>query len=351
MPMSTFAIRRQGRTAAAQAVLFAAVLALSGCASSGSGGDAAAAGAGDQFPVTVEHKYGSTTIPAAPERVVSVGLTDHDTVLALGVTPIAVTPWFGDQPNGVWPWAQDELGDAQPVVFDWGHNREINFEEVAAVKPDLILGVNSGLTQPDYERLSQIAPTVAQSGEHADYGTPWQAQTRTIGSALGRSDSAEQRIAEVEAKFAAAREANPEFAGAIAVLSSIGDSATYYPLGPHDARVQILSALGFEPKPQIAELAGDEVFTTISAERLDLLNADVLVWTADKPVQAEIDALRNNPLYQKQPVVQEGRDIFLPSTDPELDAALAYNNVLSLPLVIDRIVPLLQKAIDGKPTT
>ena len=49
------------------------------------------------FPVTIKHKYGETTIEKAPERVVCVGLTDQDTLMALGVVPVGITYWFGDE--------------------------------------------------------------------------------------------------------------------------------------------------------------------------------------------------------------------------------------------------------------
>lgn len=41
--------------------------------------------AGSAFPVTIDHKYGSTTIGEEPRRVVSLGYQEHDTILALGV--------------------------------------------------------------------------------------------------------------------------------------------------------------------------------------------------------------------------------------------------------------------------
>jgi iron complex transport system substrate-binding protein len=55
------------------------------------------------FPVTVEHRFGSTTVPTAAERIAVVGLTEQDAVLALGQVPIATTEWYGDQPSAVCP--------------------------------------------------------------------------------------------------------------------------------------------------------------------------------------------------------------------------------------------------------
>jgi iron complex transport system substrate-binding protein len=63
----------------------------------------AAASADAAFPLTIKHKYGSTTIEKVPERIVTVGLTDHDALLALGVVPVGTTEWFGEYPSSVWP--------------------------------------------------------------------------------------------------------------------------------------------------------------------------------------------------------------------------------------------------------
>src|SRR3712207_1999237 len=62
------------------------------------------------FPVSIPHKYGTTEIKAAPQRVVTIGLVEQDALLALGVAPVATTEWFGEQPGAVFPWAKDELG-------------------------------------------------------------------------------------------------------------------------------------------------------------------------------------------------------------------------------------------------
>ena len=47
------------------------------------------------FPVKIEHALGTTTIPAEPKRVVVVGYTDQEPLLALGVRPVGAMDWFG----------------------------------------------------------------------------------------------------------------------------------------------------------------------------------------------------------------------------------------------------------------
>ena len=51
--------------------------------------------------------------PRQPERVVTVGLTEQDALLALGIVPVATTKWFGTHPGEIFPWAEEALGDAR----------------------------------------------------------------------------------------------------------------------------------------------------------------------------------------------------------------------------------------------
>src|SRR6478736_8298243 len=131
--------------------------------------------------ITVKHIFGETKIPAPPKRVVSAGFTEQDDLLAVGVVPIAVTDWFGGEPFGVWPWAQPKLGGAQPAVLSLADG--IQVDQIAALKPDLIVATNAGLDADTYAKLSAIAPTVAQSGQDAFF-EPWKDQADTIGQAV-----------------------------------------------------------------------------------------------------------------------------------------------------------------------
>lgn len=308
---------------------------------------ATAAGTG-RFPVTIEHKYGNTTIPEAPERVVTVGLTDHDPVLALGMEPVGVTEWYGDYPYATWPWAQDELGDATPQIV--GDSTELRFEKIAALRPDLITGVYSGLTANQYDTLAQIAPTVAQSGKYTDYGTPWQQMTRVIGRAVGRAKRAEELVAGVENRFATARRQRPEFNGRTAAFVLPAPDGTYHAYTSEDTRGRFLTALGFTVPPRIEEIAGDSFYAEISKERLGIFDGvEELVWDAVNAPPGRIAEIKNSPLYQQLDVAREGRDVFI--QDKVVLGAIAWSTVLSLPLAINHLVPRLAAAVDGDPAT
>src|SRR5690554_5064916 len=102
------------------------------------------------FPLTIEHKFGTITLTEAPQRVVSIGYNTQDALFALGVQPVAVRYWFGDQAaHGVFPWAEDEANGAQPVLLDMPEG--VSFEAILALQPDLIVAVYSGITQEEYD--------------------------------------------------------------------------------------------------------------------------------------------------------------------------------------------------------
>ncbi len=80
----TAATKAVRRLAAAISAVTLGVGLLSGCGSDSvdrPSGDTTAAAAGGAFPVTVEHAFGSTQIPEAPERVVALGYTDDQAIL------------------------------------------------------------------------------------------------------------------------------------------------------------------------------------------------------------------------------------------------------------------------------
>jgi iron complex transport system substrate-binding protein len=297
----------------------------------------------DAFPVTIEHKYGSTTIEAKPERIVVVGLLEQDALLAMGVTPVGTTEWFGKHPGAIWPWAQDKLTGEMPEVLV--NTDGINYERITALKPDVIVALYAGLTKEEYDLLTQIAPTVAQPGAYADYGIPWQELTVTVGKIIGQAAQAETLVADVEGSFERVRSEHPEFQGATAIVATPYQGIWVY--GPQDVRGRLLTSLGFKLPDELAAITGAEFGGNLSMERADILDVDAIIWL--DPTEAE--GALGGPLYASMPVHTEGREVMLDSYKSPLGGATSFVTVLSLPYLLDNLTPMLAAAVDGDPAT
>lgn len=320
---------RLTRVAAACAVLLTLSLQLAAC-----GGDDTSESSASGGGATVQHKFGSTQVPSDPKRVVAVGFNDQDFVLSLGVTPVGAREFIGGTDISARPWAQDELDGAKPKIVG---SEEIAFEKVAQLRPDLIVGIYSGMKKADYDKLSQIAPTIAQSKAFADYTEPWPDQLETTGEALGRQQEAAKVSEQTTARFEQAKTDNPEFVGkSFAFGSSSGGDMYVYSSG--DLRAAFFEQLGFKVPAEVNKLAGKAFFAQISRERLELLNTDVLVMYGK-----EAD-LKSDPAFAALDVVKDDRVIYV-QDGTDLANAIGFSSPLSLPYAIDQIEPMLADAV------
>ncbi|MFP5021778.1 ABC transporter substrate-binding protein [Pseudonocardia phyllosphaerae] len=142
------------------------------------------------FPRTVTHFGGTTTIPAAPRRIVAVATGQLDGLLALDVMPVGTARASGAQLvpaylPAAFPQRAAELG----ALTDVGSRTAPQPESIAAAKPDLILA-NKASSEKLYPQLSAIAPTVLTEGT----GVNWKQDLLLLGAALGRSGAAQGLI-------------------------------------------------------------------------------------------------------------------------------------------------------------
>jgi iron complex transport system substrate-binding protein len=312
-------------------------------ASAGSGGDGPAEASA--FPVTIAHKFGETTIEKAPSRVVCVGLTEQDALLAVGVVPLAVTEWFGDAPGFIFPWATSALEAADGELPEILSSTDgVDVEKVASFAPDLIIGQYAGITDKEYALLTKIAPTVAQPGDYADYGAPWDEMALNIGAAVGKADEMQVIVDEVKQQIADAAAANPAFAGKSAMVVTPYEGLFVY--GPEDPRSRMLVDLGFVFPDGVFGETGEEFGESISSERTsDLDEVDVAVWLdleADKVVKG---------IFDETTTAAEGRWVDITEDDGAYYVAHSFVTPLSIPYVLERYVPQLAAAVDADPAT
>lgn len=329
-------------------IVAAAAMTLAACSSesespSTSPTGASSADASASFPVTIEHVYGTTTIEAKPERVATVAWSNHETPLALGIVPVgmAEATWGDDDGDGVLPWVEDkltELGAETPVLFD--ETDGIDFEAVAATEPDLILATYSGLTQEEYDTLSQIAPTVAFP--EVAWSTSWEDQLLIGSKALGVPAEGEALVEELQAEIDASLANYPELAGTPTLWSylSPADLSTigFYTLS--DTRPGFLDENGI-PSPQLVidTTAGDPslFYSSISAEEADKVSdAELIVTYGDDTTVA---ALQADPLLGAIPAIAAGHVAVLQDSTPL--AASSNPSPLSIGWGIDDYFALL----------
>ena len=335
------------------AIAAAGALALSGCTTGSTSVDDEPTNAAattkvdaDAFPVTIDHAFGSTTIKKEPTRVATLGWSDQDDALALGVVPVGATKltWGGND-QGSSDWFDEALAKVdgkQPVRYDDSDGAPV--DEIAALAPDLILATNSGLTRQDYDKLSKIAPVVAYP-EHP-WTTPWRTSLETVGKALGRSSAAEEVEKETQARIDEVTKANPELAGASLIfgyltttdLSSIGIYA------PQDPRVAFMHDLGLVDAPAVAKaIKPGQFYGTVSAEKAATLTSDVFLTWAEK--STDMATFTKDRLIGKVPAIADGHAY----AEADKPVALAVTNPtpLSIPVVLHDFVPEVVKAIQG----
>lgn len=297
------------------------------------------------FPVTIEHKFGSTTITEAPQRVVAIGYTEQDLLLAVGVTPIAVRYWYGNENDAIFPWADDKVEGENPIVLNMAYGN-LNYEAILALQPDLISAVTAGITQEEYDLLSQIAPTIAQSDEYIDFGMPWQEATQLVGDAVGKSAEAEAVIEEVETLFADARAKNPQFEGKSVAVSYFYEG-TYGFYTSQDTRGRFFTDLGFVVPEEMVEIAGESFYANISAERMDLLDQDLIAIVNLQFIEGGREALEAEPLFSQLKAAQEGRVVYF---DELAENALGFSSPLSLPYALNAALPQLEAIFSSDST-
>jgi iron complex transport system substrate-binding protein len=288
--------------------------------------------------VTITHLFGQTVIKEAPKRVVSAGYTEQDDLLAVGVIPIAVTNWFGDQPFAVWPWAQPKLGAAQPVVLNLDNG--IPVDQIAGLKPDLIVAINAGVDADTYQKLSAIAPTVAQSDGDAFF-EPWKEQATAIGQAVFQDDQMKSLIDAVDKQFAAVAQKYPQWQTKKALLMQgtlfrgtvVATAAGW--------RTDFLNQMGLVIADSIKPFVSDHR-AVIPRDQIKAVldSADVLIWTTESPDDQK--ALLADPEVAASRATAQHRHIF---TTKDQAGAVAFSSPLSYPLVADQLPPQISKIL------
>lgn len=301
----------------------------------------------DGGEITVEHAFGTTEIPDTPERVATVNWSNQEVPLALGVVPVGMAEAnFGG--SEVLPWVQDKLdelgatGDEAPVLFD--ETDGVDFEAVADTKPDVILAGYSGLTEEDYDKLSEIAPTVAFPKDQVAWGTTWRENIDIESKALGKEQEGKDLIADLESEIAEKAAEYPAIKDKRTMFLTHVDptdlsQVSFY--SAHDARPQFFEDLGMATPDSIQKWSDEnnEFAGTLSAEQSDVFDdVDIIVTYGD---QEMLKTLQDDPVLGQIPAIKNGAVVLL--GDDALGTA-ANPTPLAISYILDDYLKVLDEA-------
>ena len=286
------------RPALSPAALAAATLLLAACGGEASSASSASTSEAAAEDVPVGTAYGDVTVPAEPERVVTLAESALDVALSLGVTPVGTSASRGGDA------APAYLGEAAAGIPIVATVSEPNLEAVLEAEPDVILAAG-GLEREQYDALSAIAPTVVPEGST---GGDWQAPLHTYAEALGADDELTGELGAIEERAAALAEERA-YEGSVGVLRWMANG----PLLMNASLMpgSLLRSAGATPLPAAADLGSRPHSDPLSLENLAEVDADRLFIAAfgaeggtaleaarSQPAVAQLEAVRNGTVTE-----------------------------------------------------
>jgi iron complex transport system substrate-binding protein len=302
---------------------------------------AAAPATAQSFPVTITHAFGETVIPAAPERIVTWGWSSTEAAIALGTVPVGFPTFRSEGLDGdVVPWVEAAIAAADPAETPvyLAASASPPIEQIAALKPDLILAVYSGITEDEYKLLSRIAPVVAYPT--TPWTASWQEVIAIVGEALGKPDEGRAMVAELEQFIKDEAAKYPELAGTSAVTMIDYDGAAAIH-SADDARAKLLKLAGLTI-PERPAAAGEPqgFWYPLSYENFDQIPADVLITFFSTTEAADEWFARD--YVQLAPQIAKGA--YVRMDDRLFNTAVISSSALSIRWSIPRYLELIAEA-------
>ena len=248
--------------------------------------------------------------------------------------------------NNLHPWTDEafaDLGVEKPVVFDDVDG--LDFEQISDCNPDVILAAYSGMTQEDYDTLSQIAPVIPY--KEKAWQTSWREQTIENAEGMGMKSEGEKKVKEVEDLIAEKLEEYPQLEGIPTAFCwiSADDFSTFYVYLPTDPRAAYLLDLGLTLPESVQKLAGetDDFNITVSRENADQLDdIQLMVVYGDEDL---LKSLQEDKLMSQIPAIKNGAVALVDSTSALAGASTP--SILSIQYEIDEYLQLLSDAAEN----
>jgi ABC-type Fe3+-hydroxamate transport system substrate-binding protein len=267
-----------------------------------------AAPAEEAEPVTIQGTNGEVELDAPAKKVVVLEWTYAEDLLAVGVQPAGMAD-ISDYENYVN--IEPQLDE---TVVDVGGRQEPNLEAIAALEPDLIIGV-SFRHDAMIEQLETIAPTVIfnpyPEDESIDLYQEMETTFLEIAKAVGKTTEGEQVLVDLEAQYeekaAELEAADLKTKDVILTLAYSGAQAPEIRVfTPNSMASIILERIGLNNvhEPDQFEIFGSSTFNVEGLVKYEDAN---YLYTVPEEDNIYENQLKGNPVWENLAFVKEGR--------------------------------------------
>ncbi|WP_329789353.1 iron-siderophore ABC transporter substrate-binding protein [Lentzea sp. DG1S-22] len=248
-----------------------------------------------EFPRTIKHAMGETTLEKKPERVIVLDTGELDNVVALGIKPVGIAYTDGS------PTMPSYIGEKGGAPENVGTTNNLNLEAITKLNPDLILG-SQLRAEALYPKLSAIAPTVFSVRP----GYVWKENFLLNAAALDRQADAAKMLEDYT---------NKAVETGTAIEKKLGVRPTVTALRFMPGRIRLYAKKSFIgtilidakiPQPSPSQV--DDLAAEVSAEEIGKADADFVVYsTYGDPAKTAQAAVLGGPLWSGLNAVKGGK--------------------------------------------
>lgn len=252
----------------------------------------------------IEHAQGITQVPLNPQKVIILNPATLDNADALNIPIAGVAKNSAHLPAFLAKYQGDNYLNAGTLF-------EPDYEALINAKPDLIIA--GGRARDAYDKLSDIAPTVALDVDPEHFVASLTQRTEQLAAIFGKQAEAKTLLADFAAKIGAIKARSAQAGTAMVIMINGGKMSAYTPGSRFGF---IYDALGFAPATSFKQtgrhgnVVSSEFILQTNPEWLFVLDRDNAIGRKEgQSAQQVLD----NPLIRKTSAWKHQHIVYLDS--------------------------------------
>ncbi|MDW8845212.1 siderophore ABC transporter substrate-binding protein [Erwinia sp. MMLR14_017] len=254
--------------------------------------------------ISVEHAQGTTQVPLNPKKVIILNPATLDNADALKIPVAGVPKNSAHLPPFLAKYQSEDYLNAGTLF-------EPDYEALVNARPDLIIA--GGRARDAYDKLSEIAPTIALDTDPQHFVASLTQRTKQLAAIFGKQEQAKTLLADFDAKIAAIKAKSAQAGTAMVIMINGGKMSAYTPGSRFGF---IYDALGFAPATSFRQtgrhgnVVSPEFILQTNPEWLFVLDRDNAIGRKEgQSAQQVLD----NPLIRKTNAWQHQHIVYLDS--------------------------------------